>query len=321
MIDEKELEKLRNWRNQPPKTHQHLAALDPIEILGKLKADGHIGRILLIHGIPRSTSTVAMKALASSPSINPTLPMFHEVFSDNQNRVKGATDILIGKLLEKGVLQAQNLDLIAKVMSHEFTGKSFENLLPHVDAVISTIREPERHIDCLANAMAKEMAHEEVVGFFGMVSGATKKAWESFDTNIKAIEKYNNSAVVKPIFNEVIDGDRLAQIPHIILPFMCQELSKSGFKIQFNQTMMSKWRTDVFDPSNDPWAKEEKSSEGFNNKKYVTRKVRPEYEEVYQYCSQIYDTLKYKYPLAEAFMLDGLEGTRKRVQDQDKTPT
>lgn len=300
---EKERKILAAWRNNLPPALSDLRNMDAFEALGELKRRGHIKSITLVNAPPRSVSTIITKCLAESPALNlKGLPVFHEVLDDSgqttyypdpknvyesELRTKKnlaqqgeefqhyiGSNILMGKLLECGIADKKGVDVVTKIMSHDFQGLELEKLLPHVDNVVSTLRQPAQHIQCVQSKVMDEKSrdYDAVYSVEHDMNIPMRKYWDGFISNVQAIDKWVDEHPKQKIRHVVISGDRFINQPEKELEFVCGELNKKrkagdpGY-MQFDQKMLNDLSTPVFFSYVDAWGKNEIAAKKFQSDK------------------------------------------------------
>ncbi len=293
------LEELAQWRAKVP---ADLAEGTAIEAIGKLKKAGCIRSITLINGLPRSASTILAKALASSDDFHlPQNTVFHEVLTDSV-AVPPGSNILMGSLVELGVVPPKPgnkpVDLVLKTMSDEFTGDALKSFLPYVDNVVSTVRDPARHISCIV----EKYAYDENLAP-GSIEKVARDSWNAMNDNINMIDSWRAAHSDQKLQHAVISTGQLTQLPEETLKYVCEEFSKGNHLIRFNQDMVDNWRPKVFDPYCDFWAINEMRATRFNRAPYIpfSRKDVGSFGDLYDELKPMFDSIKLRYPHAQSW--------------------
>jgi hypothetical protein len=302
---EKERKALASWKDKLPDDMAGLRDMNALEALGELKKRGHIKSITLVNAPPRSVSTIITKCLAESPALKLRgLPVFHEVLDDSgqttyypnpsdvynyELRTKKniaaqgeefqhylGSNILMGKLLDSGIAEKKSADVVLKIMSHDFQGPELQKLLPHVDNVVSTLRQPAQHIQCVQRKVMDEKAFdlEATYNVEQDMNAPMRKYWDGFVKNVNDIDKWQSEHPKQKMRHAVISGDKFLNDPVDELKFVCEQLNKDRAKgdagyMEFGPRMLSDLSTPVYFSYVDAWGKNEIASKKFQpEKKY-----------------------------------------------------
>lgn len=262
-----EREHYAKWKERYPQ-FAHLSAID---VLGELKKRGHVRNIVLVNGLPRSVSTILTKALAESPSLDmQNFPIMHEVLNDSGStwRYKDekdhegtyvrrcdaegykGSDVLIGKLLDGGILEHQNVDLVLKTMSHELTGDDLKEMLPHLNNVVSTLRVPAIHIGCVAQKIVQENPDDVIVT--RDIFPPMLRYWNAFNDNMDIMDKWKTDHPDQKFNHVLVNGDVFLRQPDQVLAKICRT-----FHWRYDKKMTERLSKPVYFSYYDGWGHKE----------------------------------------------------------------